>query len=71
MADRTSAAIFGDLFILLAENPTEEHKNIARKMWPKRTEYDFDDYQMGCDEALIALGLAKKGPEGIEYLKHR
>lgn len=67
MSDHTSAGIFAKLFTLLAKNPTDEHKEIARKMWPERNEYDFSDYQMGCDKALIALGLAKKGPDGIEY----
>lgn len=69
MSDRTSAGLFGDIFDLLAENPSKDHKAIAKKIWPKRMEYDFSDYQMGCDESLIKLGLAKKGqgPEGIEY----
>lgn len=61
MADRTSASVFGKIFDLLAENPTEEHKRIAQEIWPMRGEYDFSDYQMYCDESLIKLGLAKMG----------
>jgi hypothetical protein len=67
MADRTSAALFGKIFDLLAENPTDEHKAIARKIAPETREYDFNAYQMGCDKSLIALGLATTGDEGIEY----
>lgn len=36
-----------------------EHKAMALKIWPFTQEYDFDEYQMGCDEALIKLGLAR------------
>lgn len=68
MSDRTSAGLFADIFNLLAENPTKDHKAIAKKIWPKRGDYDFSDYQMGCDESLIKLGLATKGPNGIEYV---
>jgi hypothetical protein len=61
MADRTSAGIFGTLFELLAKNPTEENKAIAREMYPHTFGYDFSLCQMGAEEALIKLGLAKKG----------
>lgn len=61
MADRTSAGLFGMFFDLLAENPTDEHKAIARKVWPERRNYDFADYQMDCAASLVALGLARKG----------
>jgi hypothetical protein len=61
MADRTSASLFGRIFNLLAVNPTEENKHIARQIWPLRKEYDFNDYQMYCDDELIKLGLAKEG----------
>ena len=30
-------------------------------MWALRSEYDFSDYQMESDEALIKLGLARRG----------
>lgn len=61
MSDRTSAGVFGKMFNLLAKNPTDEHKEIAKELWPEIQEYDFSEYQMYCDDALIALGLAKTG----------
>lgn len=67
MSDRTSAEIFSMIFEMLAENPTDEHKKMAKKIWPQRNHYDFSDYQMGCDKALIILGLATREGEEIEY----
>lgn len=61
MADRTSARLFGEIFQLLAENPTEENKLIALKIYDKAGEYDFSWYQMDADESLVTLGLAKRG----------
>lgn len=61
MSDRTSAAIFGEIFDLLADNPDERNKAIARKIWGKIGEYDFSPYQMGSDRALLRLGIAKMG----------
>lgn len=61
MADRTSAGIFGKLFNLLAENPTDEHKGIAKQMFNEIGNYDFSEYQMYADESLIKLNLAHKG----------
>lgn len=59
MADRTSAALFGKLFQLLARNPTEEHKEIAAEMFDLTGEYDFSNYQMYADEACEKLGLCR------------
>jgi hypothetical protein len=59
MADRTSAGIFGKVFTLLAERPSEERKAMARKVWKESKEYDFTADQMYADEALTALGLAR------------
>jgi hypothetical protein len=56
MADRTSAEIFGKIFELLAENPTDEHKEMAAKIYPMAGNYDFAPYQMDADEALITRG---------------
>ncbi len=67
MADRTTAGLFGSIFKLLAGNPTEEHKAMAKNIWPLQREYDFSPYQMGCDDALIALGIAKKDGNRIIY----
>lgn len=61
MADRTSARLFGKIFELLAKNPTDEHKAIAKEIFAETSDYDFSNYQMDADEPLIALGLAKKG----------
>lgn len=61
MADRTSAHIFGTIFHYLAGQPdTKERKELALFLWHSTFEYDFSTYQMGADEALIKLGLAKK-----------
>lgn len=62
MSDRTSATLFATIFELLAENPTDEHKKIALQLWSGIGEYDFDNYQMYCDDALVKLDLAEKGP---------
>lgn len=61
MADRTSARLFGKIFDLLAKNPTEEHKAIAKEIYAETIDYDFRNYQMYADESLIILELAKKG----------
>ena len=62
MSDRTSAEIFGEVFAYLAKGPIDERaKKFAAKMWKDQWNYDFDPRQMGCDDELIALGLAKKG----------
>lgn len=61
MADRTSAALFGSIFEMLAERGDERDKEYALKFWEMKEDggYDFSDYQMECDEALIKLGLAR------------
>lgn len=62
MADRTSAAIFGDVFSLLAAelDPGPKRDKLAQHFWNEQRGYDFNPYQMGCDDALLALGLAHK-----------
>ena len=60
MADRTSAEIFGNIFNLLAENPTDENKLLAQRIY-KMIIYDFSDCQMYADEAGLILGIARKG----------
>ncbi len=70
MADRQSAALFGQIFELLAENITEDRKELALKIFEKAYGYDFDYTQMEVDDdILINLGLAKLGinPEEPEY----
>lgn len=61
MADRTSAEIFGEIFGLLAKNPTEDRKDIAKEIFGMTKYYDFSPYQMYADSACAALGIAKKG----------
>jgi hypothetical protein len=61
MADRTSAALFAYIFNMLAKDPTDTNKKFAARVWEKTNEYDFSPYQMYCDPALVALGLARKG----------
>ena len=61
MSARSSAAIFGDIFQHLAESPTDANKEFARWLWSKTAGYDFADYQLEADDALMALGLARRG----------
>lgn len=62
MADRTSAALFAEIFKLLAADaPPTDPKALARRFWGMRRGLDFSPYQMYCDEALIKLGLARLG----------
>lgn len=59
MSDRTSAGIFADIFVYLAEQPqTIERDSFVTRMWNASCEYDFSPRQMGADQQLIELGLA-------------
>lgn len=69
MSDRTSARLFCIIFTMLSNNPTEEHKEMANEIWSKRLSYDFSDCQIGCDEALVKLGLAYKDDDGYVVYK--
>jgi len=64
MADRTSAGLFGRFFDILARNPTDENKKIARELLNESREYDFNYYQMYSDESLVILGLATQDTDG-------
>ena len=62
MADRTSAALFGEIFQWLAEIPNDERAlEFASRLYERTQHYDFLAYQMDADDALLALGLARKG----------
>jgi len=61
MADRTSASIFGEIFGMLAKNPTLEHREMARQIFQMSKQYDFSEYQMYADEACLVLGIARRG----------
>ena len=74
MADRTSAGIFADIFEFLAATADDPRtKAFAEKMWEQSRAYDFSPYQMGCDEALLKLGLATRGKDedGDDCIKYR
>jgi hypothetical protein len=61
MADRTSAALFAEIFEVIANDITDpkRQQELAEEFWEKIGHYDFDFYQMYCDDALIKLGLAR------------
>ena len=61
MADRTSAALFADVFDMLAADGPLDRDALARFFCEKSREYDFCWQQMGCDDALVKLGLLRKG----------
>lgn len=62
MSDRTSAYLFARMFKYLARTPDEpEARKFARELMRESREYDFSNDQMGCDNALIKLGVAAKG----------
>ncbi len=60
MGDRKSPEIFWTIYTLLAKNPTDEHKEIAAKLWKLSQKFDFCDEEVGCFEAMVALGIAEK-----------
>ncbi len=51
---------FGVVFELLAKDPSEEHKEIAKKLWEAIPHGMWSAYGMRCNDALIALGLATR-----------
>lgn len=62
MSDHSSAELFGNIFNYLAKDPiSDEALKMAKWLWSATSGYDFSAYQMDCDEALIKLGLARKG----------
>ena len=58
MADRTSAEIFGTIFDYLAAAKPISKDELVAYLWKATWDYDFNYCQMGCDDALMALGLA-------------
>jgi hypothetical protein len=57
MADRTTAKLFCDIFEMLAQNPTEDHKALALRVWEMTGGYDFTPNQMYAEVWLEKLGL--------------
>lgn len=41
MADRTMARVFRSIFSRLAEDPTNQHREWAKKFWEESQNYDF------------------------------
>jgi hypothetical protein len=67
MSDRSSPQIFYLIYTLLAVNPTAEHREIAAKLWKLSQKFDFSDYELGCEEAMIALGIAEGEGENMKF----
>ncbi len=61
MSDGTSSGIFGEVFRMLAEDPTEQHKEMASKIFAMTENYDFSYCEMEVGDELIKLDLAKMG----------
>jgi len=60
------AGIFGKIFKLLAQNPTA-NRELAKNVWNLASDYTFDYFIMGCDDALEELELAKRDKEGLMH----
>ena len=60
MADRTAAHIFGQIFHLLAQNPTEENKKAALIIYGLIDNFDFSPQQMYVESDLRVLGLCQR-----------
>jgi len=54
------------IFNYLAQDP-KQHWQFAAKVWKMSGSFDFSYYQLYCDEALLKLGLARHGENGIQY----
>lgn len=63
MGDSKSCEIFSKVLKLLAENPTREHIDIAHELYAMTRNYDFTDYELDCNDALVALELARYVPD--------
>lgn len=61
MSDTNGAIVFGEIFRYLAENPTEDRKAIAKKIVAIKRRLDFSGADMCAEDAMLALGVAKKG----------
>jgi hypothetical protein len=59
MADRTSAGLFGNIFEYIVGHTEMDVEDFIKWLWKQQENYDFSPYQMGCDDALLELGLAK------------
>jgi hypothetical protein len=69
MADRTSAEIFAMVFDYLADEKVISKERMADMLWDASQGYDFTSDQMGCDDALVKLGLAMECACGFMVYK--
>ena len=58
MADRSAASAFGIIFSELAADPSDDHKEVAARVWLMTRQFDFTSDQMNVDGSLVKLGLA-------------
>lgn len=63
MSDHTSAEIFCDLFVMFAQEVTDQDIRHARQVWRMAWQRDFMFEQMECDAELVKLGLARPGED--------
>ncbi len=61
MADRSSAALFGKFFELLAEDPTDANKAMASRLWQMSNGYDFHPCQLELATERDEGGVAYRG----------
>lgn len=61
MSDNTSARIFSNIFDLLAKNPTQDKKEMAKEIWKLAFGYDFYPPAHFDPKSMIKLDLAKRG----------
>jgi hypothetical protein len=68
MSDRTSPQIFGPIFedINLYVGG-EDRLYLAKKYWKLSHDFDFHSSDLGVDDALIDLGLARKVGHDVYY----
>jgi hypothetical protein len=73
MSDRSTARLFDEIFKMLAELPSEAAlpdgmpQERAKRFWLMTWDYDFSLHNLDCEDALIFLGLVKRGPDGIVF----
>jgi len=59
MSDGNSCSIFSDVLSILAENPTKENKQLAKRIYELTHRYDFCPEDMGINNECIDLGVAR------------
>lgn len=59
MANMEAARGYGKIFMLLAANPTPDHKALAWRIFELSKPLDFTPGDMGAEEACLTLGIAR------------